>query len=246
MPSALLGVEPLDSDALLEAELGESIASFFDRHGEAAFREREEALVLSLLDRPDAKVIALGGGAVLSPRVRERLADHLCVYMEVDPETAWERSRESERPLARDRESFHSLLGERTHLYESVARAVVPARDDLIEHALPAASRLLATGIPSSARMIWAGTESGGYPVYVGDGVVGAAGALLPGGARCFAVADEQVQALHGDRLTSGLDERVELVETVTVPAGEQSKNLAEAERVLRALATGPWSAPTR
>ena len=235
----LFGVDPLDSDALLEDELGQSIASFFDEHDETAFREREEALVLSLLDRADAKVIALGGGAVLSPRVREVLAGHLCIYMEVDPATAWDRSRESERPLARDRESFLSLLEERTHLYESVARAIVPGRDDLIEHALPAASRLQAAGASRSARMIWAPTEAGGYPVYAGDGVAGAVGALWPGGVRCFAIADEQVQALHGELLASGMNEGAELVDSVTVPAGEQSKTLAEAEHVLRALATG-------
>jgi 3-dehydroquinate synthase len=234
-----LGADPLDSDSLLEAELGEPIASFFDRHGEAEFRQREETLVLGLLDRPDAKVIALGGGAVLSPRVRERLADHLCIYMEVEPDVAWERSRESERPLARDRQSFLALLEERTQLYEAVARAIVPASDDLIEHALPAASRLLAPDVPGSARMIWAPTEAGGYPVYVGDGVVGAGGPLWPGGARCFAVTDERVQSLHGERLAAGLEERVELVETVAVASGERSKTLAEAERVLRALAGG-------
>jgi 3-dehydroquinate synthase len=233
----MLGADPLDSDSLLEAELGESIASFFDRHGEAAFREREEALVLSLLDRPDARVIALGGGAVLSVSVRERLADHLCIYMEVEPEAAWERSQESERPLARDRDSFLALLAERTPLYESVARAVVPAKDDLVERALPAASRLTAPGAPRSARMIWAPTASGGYPVYVGNGVIDSAGSLWPGEGRCFVVADEQAQALHGERLGSGLDEKIPLVQTVTVPSGEWHKTLAEAERVLRMLA---------
>ena len=45
-----LGVEPLDSDRELERELGEPIESFFDREGEAAFREREEEVVLRLLD----------------------------------------------------------------------------------------------------------------------------------------------------------------------------------------------------
>ena len=164
----------------LEEELGEPIPTFFERQGEAAFREREEALVLGLLDRPDARVIALGGGAVLSDLVRERLTDHLCIYMEVEPEIAWERVRESPRPLAHDRTSFLDLLSQRAPIYESVARAVIPARDDLIEHALPAAARLAAAHVPSSARMIWAGTASGGHPVFVGDGVLDAATSLLP------------------------------------------------------------------
>lgn len=233
----VLGIELLDSDAMLEDELGEPIASFFDQHGEAAFREREEALVLSLLDRPDAEVLALGGGAVLSPHVRERLANHLCIYMEVEPEAAWQRSRDSERPLARDRQGFLALLEERTHLYESVARAIVPARDDMIERALPAASRLAAPGVPSSTRMVWARTSAGGYPVYVGDGIAAAAGPLWPNAERCFVIADARVQELHGEGFASGLGGRVTLAGTITVPAGEQSKTLSSAERVLEALA---------
>ena len=232
----LLGVDPLDSDALLEAELGEPIAGFFERHGEAAFREREEALVLSLLDRPDAKIIALGGGAVLSTSVRERLADHLCIYMEVDPETAWDRVRESPRPLARDRASFLELLKERTPLYESVARAIVPARDDLIEHALPVAARLAKAQMPRSIRMIWAGTASGGYPVFVGEGVVDSAAQLLSGETRLFVVADERVFGLHGERLEAALT-AAKPAATLVVPAGEKHKTMAEAERVLEALA---------
>ncbi len=47
--AAELGVEPLDSDRELEAELGEPIEAFFDREGEAAFRAREEEVVLRLL-----------------------------------------------------------------------------------------------------------------------------------------------------------------------------------------------------
>ena len=65
---------PLDSDRELERELGEPIESFFDREGEAAFRAREEEVVLALLARPDAEVVALGGGSLGSERVREALA----------------------------------------------------------------------------------------------------------------------------------------------------------------------------
>jgi shikimate kinase/3-dehydroquinate synthase len=233
----LLDIEPLDSDALVEEQLGEPIPSFFERQGEAAFREREEALVLDLLDRPDARVIALGGGAVLSDSVRERLADHLCIYMEVEPETAWERVRESPRPLARDRTSFLELLSQRAPLYESVARAVVPAKDDLIEHALPAAARLATPHVPRSARMIWAGTESGGYPVFVGDGVLDAATSLLPGDTRWLAVADENVLDLHGERFGAALIDRMLPEQMLVVPSGERYKTLAEAERVLQSLA---------
>ena len=73
LAAAELGVEPLDSDREVERALGESIESYFDREGEAAFRAREEDVVLELLQRPDARVIALGGGALGSERVRDAL-----------------------------------------------------------------------------------------------------------------------------------------------------------------------------
>ena len=57
-----LGAEALDSDRELERRLGEPVESFFDRAGEDAFRAREEEIVLELLTRDDAPVVALGGG----------------------------------------------------------------------------------------------------------------------------------------------------------------------------------------
>jgi shikimate kinase/3-dehydroquinate synthase len=232
-----LGAEALDTDKLLEAELGESIASFFEREGEAAFREREEALVLSALERSPS-VLSLGGGALKSERVRERLEPHVCVYVDVDPDLAWERSQDSGRPLARDRDAFLRLHAERRPLYESVARAALQARPEGVEQgALEAAIALADPGAPVSVRMVWAPASSGGYPVYIGAGALDAAGVLWPLSGRCFIVADETVHALHGDRLARALAVGPVAANTLTVAPGERQKSLAEAERILRALA---------
>src|SRR6185312_11012224 len=118
--------------------------------------------------------------------------------------------------------------------YESVQRAVLPRAD---ERALVAAIRLVDEEVPATVRMAWAETSSapGGYPVYVGHGTLEAAAALWPVAGRPFMVADEQVERLLGERLRSALPA---VVAGLTVPAGERHKNLAEAERLLRALAT--------
>ncbi len=68
--AAELGVPALDSDREIERELGEPIETFFDREGEPAFRAREEEVVLRLLSDPRSRVVALGGGALGSDRVR--------------------------------------------------------------------------------------------------------------------------------------------------------------------------------
>jgi shikimate kinase/3-dehydroquinate synthase len=126
--AAALGVQALDSDKLLEERMGHSIAEAFEGHGEAAFREQEEALVEQLLASAGAgTVLALGGGSVLSARVRSALQAHLTVLLDVDPDTAWERAQGKERPLAADRDAFAALYAERRGLYEELADAILPA-----------------------------------------------------------------------------------------------------------------------
>jgi shikimate kinase/3-dehydroquinate synthase len=223
--AAELGVEHADSDRELEQELGEPIESFFDREGEAVFREREEATVLRLLERPPGPVLALGGGAVGSERVRAALGAHTVVHLEVTPEDAWHRASGRGRPLARDRVRFEQLHGDRAALYAEVAHATIPpAGRDAIRRCVPA---LLALGeAPPGTRLIWASSASGEYPVFLGAGLV-AAGFVHPPDGRRFVVSDEHVvrhQRMAGEQ------------QIVIVP-GEEHKTIHGAEFVLRQLA---------
>jgi len=224
--AAELGAEPLDSDRELEAELGEPIESFFDREGEPAFRAREEEAVLRLLDRARGGVVALGGGATGSERVREALRGHTVVHLEVEPHEAWRRATGKGRPLARDRGRFDQLHADRQALYDELADASIPPSGrDAVHRALPALTALRDAGAPG-LRMVWARVESGDYPVFVGRGLI-ASGFFHPAGARVFAVTDENVGRHHG----------VEAEHSIALPAGEQTKVLATAELVLRRLA---------
>jgi shikimate kinase / 3-dehydroquinate synthase len=227
--AAELGVEALDSDRVLEERIGESIEAFFDREGEDAFRGREEAVVLELLERDDARVIALGGGALASERVRAALDRHTVVYLAVDPEAAWHRATGKGRPLARDRNRFEQLHDERSALYESVADALLPPDGrEIARRALPALTALRdarASGL-EGVRMVWAEAASGCYPVFFGRGLV-AAGFAYPVDARRFAVTDEQVAAHHA----------LPAEHTVAIAPGETHKTLATVEAVLGQLA---------
>ena len=73
------GLQSTDGDDALERELGSSIDEFFATEGEAEFRRREAAFAGDLLERASGGAIALGGGSVLSERVREALARHTVV-----------------------------------------------------------------------------------------------------------------------------------------------------------------------
>jgi shikimate kinase / 3-dehydroquinate synthase len=223
--AAGLGVEPLDSDRVLEQRLGESIESFFDREGEPAFRAREEEVVLELLERPEARVIALGGGALRSARVRDALAEHTVVHLEVEPEEAWRRASNHGRPLARDPGRFAALHSDRVALYDSAADVIVPPGErEGIRRVLPALEAL--ADAPEGTRLVWASAASGEYPVFLAPGLV-AAGFFYPRAGRRLVVSDENVARIV----------RFEGDERIVVPAGERHKNLAGAEEVLRALA---------
>jgi shikimate kinase/3-dehydroquinate synthase len=222
--AAALGVEALDADRLLEDELGSSIEEFFEREGEAAFREHEERLVCALLDRPDARVVALGGGAVLSEHVRAALHRHTTVLLEVDPDTAWARAAGQGRPLARDVEGFRRRYDERLAVYEALADAFLPqAPPGVAGRALPALRTL-----KEGTRLIWATAPSGEYPVVVGADA--AFGAPWPLAGRRFVVTDSTVGDLYAARLG-------EVAVTVVLPPGEEHKSLASAERVWHELA---------
>jgi shikimate kinase/3-dehydroquinate synthase len=223
--AAELGAEALDSDRELEQRLGEPVESFFDREGEQSFRAREEELVLELLAREDAPVVALGGGALGSERVRAALATHTVVHLEVEPGEAWRRASGRGRPLARDQGRFAQLHGDRVALYESVADAVLPPGDrDTLRRALPALRALEAA--PTGTRLVWASAASGEYPVFLGRGLIGAS-FLYPSDGRRLVVTDENVaraQPFEGD-------------EWIVVMPGEEHKSIHGAEFALRALA---------
>ena len=71
-------------------------------------------------------VIALGGGSVLSARVRAALTGHTTALIEVEPEIAWERVRPRRRRRApagaRPRGASRALYAQRRGLYEEARR----------------------------------------------------------------------------------------------------------------------------
>src|SRR4051794_16652527 len=221
--AAALNVPSVDSDALLERRLGASIESYFASHGEHAFRAEEEEAVTEILEAPPAPVVSLGGGAIASERVREALARHTVVLLDVDAETAWHRCRNS-RPLARDRDRFDALHAERAPLYAGLADAILPAdHRDEIHRALPAIRALREA--PGGTKLLWAGE----YPVLVGEGLLGAG--MWPQAGRRFLVTDETVGHLYAARLP-------EVARDIRIPPGERHKTMDTAHTVLRALAS--------
>ena len=87
----------LDSDHEIERYLGCSIREFFDREGEAAFREVEERVIAETLGDPQQRVVATGGGSVLRPANRVAMM-RACPVASVSAITRCSMSRNAASP----------------------------------------------------------------------------------------------------------------------------------------------------
>jgi len=142
-------VEFRDTDHDVERMAGSSISDIFVERGEAAFRELEREAVRAALAE-HAGVVALGGGAVVSPDTRELLAGQRVVFLDVGLAAAAERvGLNQSRPLlaVNPRAQLQRMLQERRALYEAVATLTVATDDrtpdevaDLVVAALDARS----------------------------------------------------------------------------------------------------------
>jgi shikimate kinase len=119
-----LGVEMLDTDTAIEARTGRSIADIFATDGEQEFRRIEEEVVRAALADHDG-VLSLGGGAVTSPGVRDALAGHTVVFLEISAAEGVRRTGGSTvRPLLAGpgrAEKFRELMAARVPLYRRLA-----------------------------------------------------------------------------------------------------------------------------
>jgi shikimate kinase / 3-dehydroquinate synthase len=192
-----VGLPVVDADELVEQAAGKPISQIFRDDGEAVFRAYEE----------EAIVLALGGGAVTSPKVRESLRDTLTVWLDVDVDTCWERVRGSDRPLAQDEAEFRRLYEERRRLYSEVADVVAHDVHDVV---------LAAAG------------------VHVERGALAKLGALVPGDGPAALVSDPHVAGIHGMDAQLALGSR--LAETHELPPGEEAKTLAAVDRLWQEL----------
>lgn len=114
---------------MIEQRLGCSIREFFEREGEARFRDIEASVIDELTQGP-VSVVSTGGGSVLRTENRERLHQRGKVfYLKSTPEEVYRRLRydrnrpllQVEDPLQRVRDLFDA----RDPLYSETAHFVI-------------------------------------------------------------------------------------------------------------------------
>jgi shikimate kinase len=119
-----LDVEMLDTDAAIEARTGRTIADIFATEGEPEFRRIEEEVIREALAEHSG-VLSLGGGAVTTPGVRDALAGHTVVFLEITAAEGVRRTSGSNaRPLLAGpgrAEKFRELMSQRVPLYRRLA-----------------------------------------------------------------------------------------------------------------------------
>jgi shikimate kinase len=133
----------IDTDQRIEQHIGCSIRSFFEREGEEAFRDIEQATI-DELTQSHAGVLSTGGGTVLREANRRHLHDrgHV-VYLRSTPEDVFRRVRHDMNrpllqvadPMARLKELFavrDPLYRETAHFTIETGRPSVPTLVNMI------------------------------------------------------------------------------------------------------------------
>jgi shikimate kinase len=114
--------DSIDLDSFISEREGRSPAEIIEQDGEAAFRLIETDALRAVLEKKDAGVIALGGGAWTLEANRALIVQHDClsVWLDAPFELCWERISASVtgRPLAPDRAGAEKLYVDRRASYE--------------------------------------------------------------------------------------------------------------------------------
>ena len=119
----------VDSDVEIERRIGCSIREFFEREGEARFRDVEQSVVDALIAQPEG-VLATGGGTVVREANRLALRNGTtAIYLRSTPEELFRRLRhDTHRPLLQVRDPLRrlrDLYAERDPLYRQTAHFTI-------------------------------------------------------------------------------------------------------------------------
>jgi shikimate kinase len=119
----------IDTDREIERRTGVSIPTIFEIEGEEGFRKRESQVIADISGKISG-VVATGGGSVLREENRTAMRmSGFVVYLDVPPQTLWERTRhDKHRPLlqvADPLSKLSRLFVARDPLYREVANLVI-------------------------------------------------------------------------------------------------------------------------
>jgi shikimate kinase len=142
--AARLGRPFVDTDRIVEAQTGESVAEIFTTGGEATFRVLEKQAVADACASPQPLVISCGGGAVLDPDGRRQIrASGVVVWLRASPAVLAARARDHlpDRPLLPStgaQQELERLAELRAAAYEGAAHVAVDTDGHSVEETVDA------------------------------------------------------------------------------------------------------------
>ncbi|GCE46821.1 3-dehydroquinate synthase [Thermosporothrix hazakensis] len=237
-----------DLDLLIEQKAGMSIPAIFAQHGERYFRECERVVLAEAVQQQAGAVIATGGGIVSEAANRALMSEHgVRVFLYVEPEvalqrllaqhrTAIERGEQPETrpllegsdPLARLQNLLalrHQWYAEAEHTCHVQGKSVEQITSEII-------AMLVSSGALEGAEPLVRHIQAGsGYDAIVEWGGLGRLPQYLKqvqASSRVFLFTDSHLAPLYADTLLQNLTGAGFEPHLYVVPAGEESKSMAQ------------------
>lgn len=134
-----LGLPFADSDDEIEKAAGMSVAEIFDSFGESYFRDGEKRVIQRLLSE-GVKIIATGGGAIMTPETEEAVkTQSISIWVRAPLPVMLERTgRTDRRPLLRQGDPAEILKNLMEKRYPTYAKAdiTIESHDGPVESVL--------------------------------------------------------------------------------------------------------------
>jgi shikimate kinase/3-dehydroquinate synthase len=238
MIAELLGRRWVDLDARVEAAAGRKIPAIFEAEGEMGFRRREAQALREVCAERDVVVSCGGGAPVFGDNLARMRRAGVTASLLVGLDDVLRRADSSTRPLlAGGREQAERLLGERQEVYRSAEICVETGGRAPAEVAAELARRA-----PLHLGDVAVRLEHGATPIHLAP--LARAGELLaelcPEARVAALVSDENVaRAGHLARAASAVAGAGVRPVEIVIPPGEESKTLAQVERVASSCVAG-------
>ena len=107
----IIDFKHIDTDKLIEEKMEKSISKIFEKEGEVRFREIEEIVISKILNKKKC-VISLGGGSLLSKKIRNIIKKNsFNIYLDVNINKLTKRlASSSNRPLIKNSNLKQKLM----------------------------------------------------------------------------------------------------------------------------------------
>jgi shikimate kinase / 3-dehydroquinate synthase len=249
-----LGLAHVDTDAEIERRVACSVADYWNANGERAFRAVERQVVLDVLADPAPKIVAFGGGALLSSDLRHQVVrSGLVVHLKTPPDLLNSRLEAQARGHALGGKSVRPILaaaeGLRARLAElELARAEFYAEshmtlwtDDEIETLADAVC------VKYTQRPLLVPLGPRSYPVHVVSNEPHLPADVLAsmGPSSIVLLTDTNVTLARRTSIESLLTTLAIPRTVVTLPAGESHKTTASMQTIWDAALSGEMDRDT-